>query len=1326
MATIIDLGKIRFDFKGVYAGGITYEVNDVVKYGGNLYVYTYGIATSGNVPTNTTYWDLMMEGFNFEGIFDTGTTYNIGDAFSHGGIVYIVTANTVVGQTPPNASYYSTFVDGLQFEGTWDVGTAYQKADLVTYGGKSYIALQDTTGDIPSSSGAQWDIFADGIGILGTWQAATAYIKNDVVTYGGSTYRALQDVAQNVKPSAGSPNWGTFVTGFDLKDSFDSATAYVKDDIVLFGANLFRAKGDVTGVHPMNTVSWAPFLSGFSYVGAYDAARKYFIGEIVLHGGNLYQAKLPSTGSEPSGTAAAWEIIATGFTAKGDWATGTVYAPGDIVKHGGSAYVVETYHTAAAAFATDLAANRVAEFVSGVKNRGTWSAGADYIVNDMVISGNSSYIALTTHTSTANFSTDLGNGNWQVFAAGGGGVLPTVGSSDVGKSLVVKGDGTGYELDYVDNSPNTYYVAHGGVDATDAGKSAQRPFATVQYCMTRIAAEKTADSSAQVFIKDGVYRESLPITVPSDTTVFGDGQRNTTIEPAAGDSNKTMFFVNDGVLMKELKLQGLTGFALDSANGEPDNIEKATIGGVFLRLDPTAVINKSPYIKECSAFSTGGVGVLIDGGLNSNPANNGSMVFHTFTQIHSGGVGFWVRRNGKAEIVSCFTYYCDFGYATSGGGQIRALNGNNSYGTYGTVSSGNDSSEVTLNGSVRGYNLDYQDGSLKNGEFTKGGIVAAVDRTFALNTIAKTSPARATTVAPHGMTDGALVSFNTLLPASWSSSANATSYYADVQDSYSFDLYTNTALSNPASGEAWGGRHVTNTSITDITRSNPMTTTVASHTLDSYDLIRIQGVGGMTQVNDQYFLVMDHSSSIIKFKEAENNYIAVATNGSNAAVITGVAGGVTHSAAVEPTLSLYKGSRYYFDIDSSNGNGFYLTTSDPASVTPSLSYTGEYTTGVTGSRAVKGGRLAITIDSSAPATLYYANSGNVLAAGTINIAAPGDVDATSYSVYTSGGQLRKTDSGDALISGNMSRIGSKALIVDHQPGANKLIIDNIIGTGFQDGDSISDSGNASNVYAKLTVSDAAHDQFGYTMAFTGLTGARPKTGGSVQFIANLGDSGYDSVGSYVIQTVGDYDSSTGNALLVFAQQKADTRKAPKGQQVKIRYKYSQARLTGHDFLNIGFGNKTQTNYPGTPSLAAAQGNEVVERDTGRVYFVSTDQSGNFRVGNYFRIDQATGRATLDASAFDLSGLTSLRLGSIGAQLGEAINEFSADGSLAGNSNLAVPTEQAVKTYVDAQLEIASTKSLPKTAKGGDLATEQYIGFNIHDLTKLTAKGVDKA
>jgi hypothetical protein len=42
------------------------------------------------------------------------------------------------------------------------------------------------------------------------------------------------------------------------------------------------------------------------------------------------------------------------------------------------------------------------------------------------------------------------------------------------------------------------------------------------------------------------------------------------------------------------------------------------------------------------------------------------------------------------------------------------------------------------------------------------------------------------------------------------------------------------------------------------------------------------------------------------------------------------------------------------------------------------------------------------------------------------------------------------------------------------------------------------------------------------------------------------------------------------------------------------------------------------------------------------------------------------------------------LGSIGAQLGAQINEFSTDPTLATNSNEKVPTQAAVKTYIDTQ------------------------------------------
>ena len=58
---------------------------------------------------------------------------------------------------------------------------------------------------------------------------------------------------------------------------------------------------------------------------------------------------------------------------------------------------------------------------------------------------------------------------------------------------------------------------------------------------------------------------------------------------------------------------------------------------------------------------------------------------------------------------------------------------------------------------------------------------------------------------------------------------------------------------------------------------------------------------------------------------------------------------------------------------------------------------------------------------------------------------------------------------------------------------------------------------------------------------------------------------------------------------------------------------------------------------------------------------------------------------MDASAFNLSGLESLRLGSVGGLIGASVNEFSTDGTLSQNSNNKVPTQNAVKTYVDAQI-----------------------------------------
>ena len=56
MATL-NLGNIKFNWKGAYSGGTAYVVDDVVSYSGSSYICK--LASTGNLPTNGTYWDQM-------------------------------------------------------------------------------------------------------------------------------------------------------------------------------------------------------------------------------------------------------------------------------------------------------------------------------------------------------------------------------------------------------------------------------------------------------------------------------------------------------------------------------------------------------------------------------------------------------------------------------------------------------------------------------------------------------------------------------------------------------------------------------------------------------------------------------------------------------------------------------------------------------------------------------------------------------------------------------------------------------------------------------------------------------------------------------------------------------------------------------------------------------------------------------------------------------------------------------------------------------------------------------------------------------------------
>lgn len=74
------------------------------------------------------------------------------------------------------------------------------------------------------------------------------------------------------------------------------------------------------------------------------------------------------------------------------------------------------------------------------------------------------------------------------------------------------------------------------------------------------------------------------------------------------------------------------------------------------------------------------------------------------------------------------------------------------------------------------------------------------------------------------------------------------------------------------------------------------------------------------------------------------------------------------------------------------------------------------------------------------------------------------------------------------------------------------------------------------------------------------------------------------------------------------------------------FKQSRVLASGHSFEYIGSGVTISTALPSLGGVAI-EDNQVVMRNGGLVVYTSTDQSGNFKIGEGVKIDQATGQIT---------------------------------------------------------------------------------------------------
>lgn len=486
MTQLIDLGKIRFFFAGLWTDSATYELNDVVKFGGNVYVYTYALSSEGHLPTDENYWSLMIEGIRFVGSYNSQTEYRVGDGVAHGGKVYI-SIKTGSGFTPPNTVYWSQFADGIQYEGTYSNSTNYQKNDVVTYGGSVYIAKQDGTGNLPTAT-TYWDEFVSGVDATGVWNSATAYKPNQLVAYGARIYISLTNNT-NKTPST-------------------------------------------------NASDWASFIDGIRVAGVWNAQTQYHANDLVVYGSTVYIAKTDSLGNAPSDISF-FDVLTSGTTIKGTWTTGAEYLAGDVVNWGGSTYITSQFHSSGATFAADRTAGKWTKYNSGIRYRGAWAANTFYIDGDVVSDGENARITIADHTSSPYLIDD--EEYWEILAKGATGLLPGQGGK-TGYVLTTDGAVASFERDvtnlYFGDGTRTFIEGDAALtdvasaaawDTDDFAQSAlinngDGPATSADFIAYTTGSTNTAGFADLGFTGPNFESAEFGITGPSDAYVFGTAQ----------------------------------------------------------------------------------------------------------------------------------------------------------------------------------------------------------------------------------------------------------------------------------------------------------------------------------------------------------------------------------------------------------------------------------------------------------------------------------------------------------------------------------------------------------------------------------------------------------------------------------------------------------------------------------------------------------------------------------------------------------------------------------------------------------------------------------
>ena len=235
------------------------------------------------------------------------------------------------------------------------------------------------------------------------------------------------------------------------------------------------------------------------------------------------------------------------------------------------------------------------------------------------------------------------------------------------------------------------------------------------------AAAAIAQTGDTIIVRSGVYKENNPIGLRTEVSISGEDLRLVTVVPL--NPSKDVFQVRAGCLIQNMNFAGeaswtnhpncgAVAFPPTSAGISGGTDYQAVTGYTVLgpanqgpdRLDPSKGGRyRSPYVRNCTNFMTGSIGMKINGdyvnaaftGTNDLGQDLKSMVCDSFTQYNETGIGVSLTNNAYAQLVSIFTIGCDVAIYADSGGQCDLTNSNSSFGNVGLKADGYGDVEFT-------------------------------------------------------------------------------------------------------------------------------------------------------------------------------------------------------------------------------------------------------------------------------------------------------------------------------------------------------------------------------------------------------------------------------------------------------------------------------------------------------------------------------------------------------------------------------------------------------------------------------------------------------